>query len=314
MGRNKKTIIEYRNYELTPYFPILLLTGEHWKISDIPSNRLHFHNCLEIGLCESDSGTMEFMDTILPFHAGDVTVIASDIPHTTYSRKGTASKWSYLFVDIEELFHPFFQLSFLENADVLKRLLHDYSAIFSSDEYPDIYYLVSTIIKEMKGQKQNYQFTVRGLSIALMTNLLNMYAETEQHPTIQIHEKSLVIAPALDYIQHNYMNTFTIDSLADLCKLSPTHFRRIFTSIMDTTPLEYLNHTRILKSTILLRTTEIPILSVSEEVGFGSLSSFNRHFYKEYGMSAREWRSQYSYIGNQSIQKYSGWLLPPKML
>lgn len=313
MGRAKKAIIEYRNYELTPYFPILLLTGEHWKISDIPSNRLHFHNCLEIGLCETDSGTIEFIDTNLPFHAGDVTVMASDIPHTTYSRKGTASKWSYLFVDIEELFHPFFQLSILESADVLKRLLHDYSAIFSNDEYPDIYFLVSSIIKEMKEQKQNYQFTVRGLSVALITKLLNIYAETEQHPAIQIHENSLVISPALDYIQQNYMNTFPMDLLADISNLSPTHFRRLFTSIMDTTPLEYLNHTRILKSTILLRTTEIPILSVSEEVGFGSLSSFNRHFYKEYGKSPREWRSQYSYIGNQSIQRYSGWLLPPKM-
>lgn len=314
MGRAKKAIIEYRNYELTPYFPILLLTGEHWKISDIPSNRLHFHNCLEIGLCETDSGTMEFVDTILPFHAGDVTVIASDIPHTTYSRKGTASKWSYLFVDIEELFHPFFQLSILESADVLKRLLHDYSAIFSNDDYPDIYFLVSSIIKEMKEQKQNYQFTVRGLSVALITKLLNIYAETKQHPTIQTHENSLVISPALDYIQQNYMNTFPMDLLADISNLSPTHFRRIFTSIMNTTPLEYLNHTRILKSTILLRTTAIPILSVSEEVGFGSLSSFNRHFYKEYGKSPREWRSQNSYIGNQSIQRYSGWLLPPKMI
>ena len=129
MARPKKSIIEYRNYELTPFFPILLLTGEQWRISDIPSKRLHFHNCLEIGLCESDSGTMEFMDQNYPFKAGDVTVIASDIAHTTYSKKGTTSKWSYLFVDIEELFHYFFQLGAFDNGESLQKVLHGFSTI-----------------------------------------------------------------------------------------------------------------------------------------------------------------------------------------
>ena len=60
MARQKNTVIEYRDYNLPTYFPILLLTGEVWRISDIPSQRLHFHNCFEIGLCESDGGFMKF--------------------------------------------------------------------------------------------------------------------------------------------------------------------------------------------------------------------------------------------------------------
>ncbi|WP_167958469.1 helix-turn-helix domain-containing protein [Anaerosporobacter faecicola] len=311
MGRRKKTIIEYRNYELLPYFPVLLLTGEKWRISDIPSGRLHFHNCLEIGLCETDSGTMEFMDTIHSFSAGDVTIVASDIPHTTYSKKGTSSKWSYLFLDIEELFHPFFQLHSLENSTGLHRLLHDYSAILSRNTYPNIHTLVTMIIQELVQKKQNYQFTVRGLAVALMTNLLNIYSQTEAHPTIQIHENSLAIAPALDYMELNYRNTFSMDCLANECNLSPSHFRRLFLAIMNMTPLDYLNNLRVQKASVLLRSTEIPILLISEDVGFGSLSSFNRHFYNKFGKTPREWRSQLSYIRNQSIQMYSGWLLPP---
>ena len=59
MPKPINAITEYRNYYLPPHFPVLLLTGEHWRISDIPSDRLHFHNCLEIGICHSDSGFME---------------------------------------------------------------------------------------------------------------------------------------------------------------------------------------------------------------------------------------------------------------
>ncbi|MCR4756979.1 MAG: AraC family transcriptional regulator, partial [Butyrivibrio sp.] len=60
MSKPKKTVIEYRNYELPLNFPILLLTGDRWHISDVKSGKLHFHNCLEIGICHSDSGMIEF--------------------------------------------------------------------------------------------------------------------------------------------------------------------------------------------------------------------------------------------------------------
>lgn len=56
MGRHSKTVIEYRSYEFPPHFPLRVIAGEEWRISDVPSGVLHFHNCLEIGICESDSG------------------------------------------------------------------------------------------------------------------------------------------------------------------------------------------------------------------------------------------------------------------
>ncbi len=60
MSRPPRTVIEYRNYELPADFPIQMLSGENWRISDVPSGVLHFHNCLEIGLCESDGGFLGF--------------------------------------------------------------------------------------------------------------------------------------------------------------------------------------------------------------------------------------------------------------
>lgn len=88
MSKPKKIITEYRNYYLPLQFPAILLSGDYWKISDVPSGRLHFHNCLEIGVCHSDSGTLEFYGNPLPFKEGDVTCIPRNIPHTTYSTRG----------------------------------------------------------------------------------------------------------------------------------------------------------------------------------------------------------------------------------
>ena len=88
------------------------------------------------------------------------------------------------------------------------------------------------------------------------------------------------------------MQQFSIEYLADLCHWSPTHFRRVFHDIMGTSPLDYVNNTRILKSCILLRSTEHSILDISEMVGFHSVSSFNRYFIKLMQMSPREYRKQ----------------------
>ncbi len=107
MGRHSKTVIEYRSYEFPPHFPLRVIVGEEWRISDVPSGVLHFHNCLEIGICESDSGKMNFSGKVVPFKAGDITFVAGDVPHTTWSDPGCASKWSYIFTDAEELLRPF---------------------------------------------------------------------------------------------------------------------------------------------------------------------------------------------------------------
>lgn len=81
MSRNPREILECRDYMLPPEFPIAVLSGDIWEISDIRFPTLHFHTHLEIGMCHSDSGILEFRDAKYPFTAGDVTLISPYIPH-----------------------------------------------------------------------------------------------------------------------------------------------------------------------------------------------------------------------------------------
>ena len=70
MAKQKNIITEFRNYPLRVEFPILLLTGNQWWISDVPSANLHFHNCLEIGLCHEGEGTLIIQKESRHFSAG----------------------------------------------------------------------------------------------------------------------------------------------------------------------------------------------------------------------------------------------------
>ena len=150
MSKPKQPDIEYRNYLLPASFPLILLGGDEWRISDVPSQTLHFHNCLEIGYCESDSGTMRFRGNEQAFRMGDITVVASNIPHTTFSSPGTASMWHYIFVNVEELFFPYFPVEVIGNHDVLSHMIREFHAVLPSHEHPDIAWLVTSIIREMQ--------------------------------------------------------------------------------------------------------------------------------------------------------------------
>ncbi|WP_026653292.1 AraC family transcriptional regulator [Butyrivibrio proteoclasticus] len=309
MSKPKKTVIEYRNYELPMYFPILLLTGDRWHISDVKSGKLHFHNCLEIGICHSDSGMLEFNDQPVPFKEGDMTFISRNVPHTTYSDKGTSSLWTYIFIQPDEFLKTYFDDS-APYADLFADMQQNLQLIINRKDYPEIYAILCSIVDEMQEKAMNYQHSVRGLMLSLFMKVMRIYAKDagKKSENKEVHENAIVISPALDYIKENYMMNFPIEELADLCHLSQTHFRRVFHEIMNTSPLNYLNTTRILQSCILLRTTEESILSISEQVGFRSVSSYNRHFSEIMGTQPSEWRHKMANVDRASILEYTGWM------
>ena len=316
MSKQKSVITEYRSYYLPLDFPLLLLSGAHWKISDIPAGRLHFHNCLELGICHSDSGTLEIYDKKLRFKEGDVTCIPKNVPHTTYSDKGTLSHWSYLFVDPSGLFKGVLPSS-LSDYEITLQPDDGFTPILPREKYPEVYNLLVNVIRELEKKEPGYQLIVRGLFLSLYMYIKRIYNDTKKEHTAQVTETPenyLVLKPVLDYIDENYMNNFSTDDLALVCHLSPTHFRRIFHSVMGTNPLDYLNGIRITKSCNLLRSTEDSILSISEAVGFRSISSFNRSFMQLIQMTPRDYRVQMQktekHAEKQIIMEFTGWMEP----
>lgn len=309
------------------HFPVLLLSGDYWKISDVPSGRLHFHNCLEIGVCHSHSGYIEIFGERILFREGDVTVIPKNVPHTTYSMPGTESHWSYIYLDPKELFRNLLPATW-QDYDLAGYSLEGFKPILNQEAYPQIHTLAHSVIRELEEQKPCFQISTKGLLLSLYIEIYRIQSlakngggaagqEKEETPALgRKSENTLVIAPALNYIEENYMQQFTIEYLADLCHWSPTHFRRVFHDIMGTSPLDFVNNTRISKACHLLGSTEESVLNISETVGFRSVSSFNRYFAKIMQMSPRDYRKQMqksnNHAENQAVLEYAGWLYPEK--
>ncbi len=307
MGRKPREVLEYRQYDLPPHFPVLLLSGEEWRISDVPSGVLHFHNVIEIGLCESDSGCLGLQGETRRFGAGDLTFISGDVAHTTWSDPGTASKWSYLFVDAEELLRPFFAIDELPGAALFHQLLYGTFSLIHPEEGAYTHRLVEAMIRELSERRMNYEISVRGLFLTFIMEMMRRASQNDPAAS----PRRMGIGPALQYMSMHYMEDFSIDDLALQCGMSESHFRALFHQTIGMGPLEYLNHTRIRKACSLLRMTDSSILTISELVGFRTLSSFNRHFSAQMGVPPTTWRRVGGTSRKTEILRYSGWLTPP---
>lgn len=310
MGRSKRAVVEYRNYELPSGFPITYLTGDEWRISHIPSGRLHIHNCLEIGLCHAEHGTIVFGDTQLDFRAGDVTCVARNVPHTTYSAPDCASLWSYLYLDPQALLDQF-PWEQATDALLTQQMLCSSHMILSERDYPAAHHIVTGILDELVHERPHYQMAVRSMCLTLMMVLLRAYSENHQSEDV-LGRYMFAIAPAIDYIHQNYMHEFPQEVLAEVCHLSATHFRRLFHEQMNVNPLTFLHQTRILQSCTLLRTTDVSIAEIAGRVGYTSLSSYNRNFLRIMACTPSEWRRS-SGETRPTIVTYSGWRTPEKL-
>ena len=107
-------------------------------------------------------------------------------------------------------------------------------------------------------------------------------------------EKSLSalerLRPVLQYIDQHYTEELRAEELARQVFIHPATLRDWFWAGVGQTPMRYVHQVRISVACSLLRGTGRPITEVAEDVGYRSLSSFNRHFQEICGLSPTDYR------------------------
>lgn len=257
--------------------------------SNTPISYVHFHNCLEVGYCCQGEGVVCIEDSLLPFSTGDISIIFSNVIHIHQSTTDDLSLWKFAYLDHEKL------LSDIGIQDY-KNICYPYEKNISSinvihhNEYPELTGLVAEIITEIEKCDVNYETVVKALLLALLSRLPRVASVQSSQIRSPMLQDLLRIEPALRYISKNYMEQIKIIHLANICNISITHFRRLFKSAVNISPHEYLYLIRIKMASVLLHTSELSIQEISEQVGYTTLSSFNRYFKSIMGVSPMIWR------------------------
>lgn len=120
-----------------------------------------------------------------------------------------------------------------------------------------------------------------------------------------------MITRVLDFVSYHYMEDIRIEDLAKICHISETHFRRVFTSHMKVSPLEYINSVRIHTACEFLQKTDTPVADIAHKCGFTTNSTFNRNFRQIMGVTPVEWRKRPENYEQQLLDFYihseEGW-------
>jgi two-component system, response regulator YesN len=97
-----------------------------------------------------------------------------------------------------------------------------------------------------------------------------------------------VIKRAINYINENYMNNITLDSISEYIHLNASYFSTLFKRETGMKFSDYLNKVRIEESKNLLKDGRYTMLEVSIEVGFEDQSYFSKVFKKVTGLTPKQ--------------------------
>ena len=98
----------------------------------------------------------------------------------------------------------------------------------------------------------------------------------------------------LTFVHENFTQPLSQPEVASVVGMSPSSFCRFFRRATGKTFIEYVTELRVRHACTFLIESQLSVLEVSLQSGFGNLSHFNRQFRKLQGMTPSEFRKSHA--------------------
>lgn len=151
------------------------------------------------------------------------------------------------------------------------------------------------IVTEYFDDKEYCEMTIYSILLKIFTDFgYNRTRNSELFPNSRIYKKKEYIQKlndVLDFIDINYTEELSLETMAHMVGFSKYHFSRLFTEYTGHTFCDYINLRKIKAAEYLLLNDELSITEIAMQSGFSSIATFNRLFRKFKGCSPSEYRS-----------------------
>lgn len=142
--------------------------------------------------------------------------------------------------------------------------------------------LYDEITDEYTSNNALKEAAIYSLIIKMFVIMGRKYMNTEYiFPDVKLNKQKEYIEKfnlIFDYINDNYMEEISLDTIADVAGFSKFHFSRLFKQFTDMSFYDYLNQRRVKEAEKLLLNPSLSITEVAMRSGFSSISTFNRVF------------------------------------
>ncbi|GAA4323181.1 AraC family transcriptional regulator [Mucilaginibacter gynuensis] len=266
---------------------------------------IHSHPEYQLFYVVEGRGTRFIGDNIKSFNEGDIVFTGPNLPHLWRSDKEyfdtkTALQTSGIVLYMNE----HFLADSIGNEEFEKlKSLFDRSLMGI-----EVTGATNAKLKEMlKALLQ-----MKGLnSIIQLLNILNLMADSPD--CILLTQTPLSATPndktstrmnsIYEFVMHNFKSNITLASAADLVSMTPTSFSRFFKSRVNKSFSDFVKDVRIDHACKLLLDENIPISQIAFEIGYPTLSNFNKQFKVLKGETPFDYRKKYREINNGFVRE-----------
>ena len=287
----------YRDYYHGDYTQVRRDTS---SLMTNPITALHYHQCLELGICVSGSGITYVDNRIYAYSEGDMQVVPAGLPHLSMGDKDNRGIWCWISLEPMRIFRD----NGIERIDALKELSEgSFAGVFHPWEHPQLAELLHQFQTLELDDSDRCRLTVLFLTGQLLLECARIGdIDGADQPMTAASAK---VMPAVQYIRTHYSDADAMreEKIAAACNMSCSHLRAVFKRETGLTVRDFVIQTRLVAAAYLLKKTNRSVMDIAMESGFGQISGFNRSFSKTFGQTPTAFRKNSRNTGEQPVRQ-----------
>jgi len=264
----------------------------HRKTSSTVKYYKHYHNAYEILLQNSGSGEFFIKDNNYNMTTKTLFLIDEFDIHRTLVKKNSPN-YDRFVIQIKS--------PFLKNNCIFEKYHFRLSDIFKKNikcinlkdrEYKKIKYLIEKIIMESTKKKYRFQPIIHAYLLEMFIIIDRILEHKAKYCSNNDQKKdsNLQLEEIINYIDNNYQNKITLQQIAEELYISKYYLSHFFKENTGFTVIEFVNSKRIIEAQKMLIKSSTNITDIAVNVGFNSLTHFERTFKKINGITPSQYR------------------------
>lgn len=253
----------------------------------------HSHPELELVYVKESFGKRIIGNSVMPFEAGDMVFLGSDLPHVWlndemyYEGISTLKAHAIVVYFSKDIFGPaFYELKETQKINELFFQAGKGISIIGKTNKQIAKKLEKLILKK------DFEVIVGLFEILsiLSESQDRVYINNEIYAAANKDSKKDRLSEVFQYINENFKKDILLIEIAAIANMTPTSFCRMFKVKTKKNFVEYLNEIRVSKACKFLLETDLSMSEIAYECGYKTASNFNKLFKKFIGMTPSEFK------------------------
>lgn len=272
------------------------------RFTEIP---FHYHTDMEMNYIYSGSCTFVINGKEVTLTQGDICILDADVVHHAAYKEESDIVFNIVFTK------AFFRAKFVNwigKQGLLGKFIvsaiseshsHDKYLIFHTDPSKQELFASNRLksVLDLLIQEHFYPSLYSGellehyLSIVFLLLIHSITTDAEEY--FRDNKENQIIVTVLDYLEKNYYkDSCRLQNIADTLHFSESHLYQLIKKGTGITFSQLKIKQQMQQAALLLKTTNLPVLSIAEEVGCKNRTYFYEKFKEVYQMTPAEYRGE----------------------